>query len=404
MNRSTKTCFREDFMTPAFALRHIALAAVLMVPVLTTAQAKPFMVVGNDEKMGWDDQGKAVLSLPGKDTISIIDLADPAHPKITANLQLENTIVGPPTNVAITPSGGLALFANSIDVASDNGALKQVPADQLYVLDLTANPPKQVATVTVGKQPSGLDINAKGDMALIGNRADKSVTVLSIRGTEVKVVDTIQFPDSVAHVAFTPDGHHAVVVRNTVNLVSLLDIGADGKVTYNNVDLPTGIWPYNAVVTLDSKLALVVNQGKGGACDGNLEAVTVIDLAAQPSHVIDQVTVGDCPEGLAVSPKGDIAIATLLRGSNVAKTAPYYHKNGSVAVMKITGKKVTMIKEIEVGGLPEPIAFSPDGNFVYVGNFQDGDLAILQVKGAQVTDTGRKLKLPGHPASGRSGP
>ena len=29
--------------------------------------AKPFMIVGFDEKMQWDDDGKTVLSAPGKD-------------------------------------------------------------------------------------------------------------------------------------------------------------------------------------------------------------------------------------------------------------------------------------------------------------------------------------------------
>jgi len=48
-----------------------------------------------------------------------------------------------------------------------------------------ANPPKLAGTVTVGKQPSGLRFNAAGSLALVANRVDKSVSVLSVKGTDV---------------------------------------------------------------------------------------------------------------------------------------------------------------------------------------------------------------------------
>ena len=111
--------------------------------------------------------------------------------------------------------------------------------------------------------------------------------------------------------------------------------------------------------------------------------------------------VGDGPEGFAISPTGEIAVALLLRGSNAAKTSWFYNRNGSVAVLKIDGKKVTKVGEVEVRGLPEGAVFSPDGKYLYVGNFLDSDVSILKVDGTKVTDTGKRLQLPGHPASMR---
>ena len=93
----------------------------------------------------------------------------------------------------------------------DGDALKQVPNNKIFVIDLKANPPKLAATVTGGKQPSGLSFSPSGKMALVANRADNSISVLSVNGTDVKITDTITFPDSVAHVIFTPDGKHALV-------------------------------------------------------------------------------------------------------------------------------------------------------------------------------------------------
>jgi hypothetical protein len=49
-----------------------------------------------------------------------------------------------------------------------------------------------------------LDINAKGDRALVALRADNAIGVLAIQGTDVKLVDTVPLGDVVAHVAFTP--------------------------------------------------------------------------------------------------------------------------------------------------------------------------------------------------------
>ena len=388
---------------PAFRTVGLSFGAAILLcsASLHIAHAKPFMIVGLDEKVLWDDDGKTVLSLPGKDSVLIVDLADPENPRIAATLPLENTVVGPPVNLDIDPSGSVALVANSTDVVKEGDALKQVPDNKIFVIDLKANPPKLAATVTGGKQPSGLSFSPDGKMALVANRADNSISVLSVNGTEVKVTDTISFPDSVAHVVFTPDGKRALAVRFPAHKVSVLDIN-DGKVTYSKVDLPTGQWPYNAVVTPNGKIALTADNGGSGSSDGSVDTTSVIDLEANPPRIIDRVVVGDGPEGLAMSPKGNLAVAAILRGSN-NKKALYYQKNGSLSILKIDGKKVTKTQDIEVGGLPEAVAFTPDGKYLLAGNYLTQDFSILKVNGTKVTDTGKRFKVPGHPASARMG-
>jgi hypothetical protein len=74
------------------------------------------LITGNDEKVSFDENtGKTITHPAGKDTVSIIDISDPAKPKIVVNLPLMNTITGPPVNLAITPDRHLALVANSLD-------------------------------------------------------------------------------------------------------------------------------------------------------------------------------------------------------------------------------------------------------------------------------------------------
>jgi DNA-binding beta-propeller fold protein YncE len=49
-------------------------------------------------------------------------------------------------------------------------------------------------------------------------------------------------------------------------------------------------------------------------------------------------------------------------------------------------------------------AFTPDGRYLYVGNYLDQDFSILRVDGKKITDTGKRFKVPGHPASARMSP
>ena len=362
------------------------------------------LIIGNDEKLGWDESGKQITLEPGHDTVSVIDISKPDMPQVTSTISLTNSIAGPPTNLAVSPSGEIALVANSLEPVTQGWAHRLDPDNKVFLIDLKASPPKVIGTINVGKQPSGLAISPKGDLALVANRADGTISVLSIRGKDVLVVDTVTVgtgTDMVSAVAITPDGKRALAVKAAANKVALLSING-GKVTYDKRDLPAGIFPYNIAVTPDGKLALTADTGNGGSSDGSVDTVSVIDLEADPPRVIDHVTVGDSPEGLAISPKGDLAITVEARGSNM-KGAPFYHPTGTVTALKIDGKKVTNAGEINVGAFPEGGAFSPDGGYLYVGNFIDGDLSILKVDGTTLTDTGQRLKLPGHPASMRGG-
>ncbi len=52
-------------------------------------------------------------------------------------------------------------------------------------------------------------------------------------------------------------------------------------------------------------------------------------------------------------------------------------------VLKIDGKKVTRIDEVEVGDFAEGVVFSPDGKYIYAGSCVDRDVSILKVAGAK---------------------
>jgi DNA-binding beta-propeller fold protein YncE len=388
-----------------------AVLAALCAAVSAPAARAQLLIVGNDEKITIDADGKQVRHPPGKDTVSILDIRDRAKPKIVANLPMMNSLIGPPVNLAITHDQRLALVADSLDWQQDGDKWKDVPDNKIFVVDLTVKPPAQISTVEVGKQPSGMAINAAGTLALVADSADDAVSVLTLNGMNVKAAGTVPVagpgdkptPTKPAAVAITPDGKHALVTLPNVNQVALLDIEGD-KVTRAKVDgkdyvMTTGLRPLNVQITPDGNLGLVSDMN--GGQDGQVDNVAVIDMTQNPPRVIDQVGVGDGPEGLAVDPAGGYAASLILNGTGGAPQSSFvHHDHGYVQLLKIAGKVVRRVGTAEVGGLPEGIAFSPDGRYLYVGNFIDGNIDILQLVGDSLRKVG-SLALQGHPASMR---
>jgi DNA-binding beta-propeller fold protein YncE len=314
--------------------------------------AAQVMLVGIDTKLVFDEHGQRVYQTPGDDLVQFYDLKNPAHPELIGSLPLTNSVVGPPSNLAVTPDQRLALIANSLNWQPlPEGGWKPVPDDRLFVVDLTARPPRLVSTVHVGGQPSGLAIDRDGTMAIVANRDGKSLSVLSIRGDDVAVTDTVPMGDVVTSVAITPDG----------------------------------------------KTALAVKTAK--------HSVAVIDLAARPPRVVDFVTAGDSIEGLVASPRGDFALATILNGSyDAALNAWYRHKTGLAVLLGIKDGRVRRSDTIEVGAFPEGAAFSPDGRYAYTGNYASNTLSVLKVEDdGRLVDTHADIALPGPPASMRVG-
>jgi DNA-binding beta-propeller fold protein YncE len=128
----------------------------------------------------------------------------------------------------------------------------------------------------------------------------------------------------------------------------------------------------------------------------------MLDLESDPLHVIDRVTVGDGPEGIVISPTGQIAVVGLLDGGDAPYDTFYYHRRGRIVILGIDGKKVSRLQEVTLGGIPQSLAFRPDGRILLVGDLLDQNIAVLRVNGTEVVDTGRRLPLPAQPAALRA--
>ena len=277
---------------------------------------------------------------------------------------------------------------------------KAVPTDKLHVIDLDAAPPALVATITVGKQPSGLAINAQGTLALVANRAGKSVSVLTINGTAVTQVAEIPMGDEVCAVAIAPDGKRAFAAKNLLAKVAVLGIDGANVTTNKADDVPVGLGVYNLDMTPDGKYLIAANTGTAG--DGSSKSLSVIDAASAHPHVVDTVSVGDGPEGMAISPDGKWVAVPLLLGTTASQKAWSYTKAGAATLMSLDADgHLRLVSSLPLGAIPEGVAWSPDSSTVYIGNYADRTLQIFRVQAGKLVDTGEAMKLPGQPASMR---
>jgi DNA-binding beta-propeller fold protein YncE len=356
------------------------------------------ILIGLDEKITFDANGQ-VNGPPGKDAVLVMDVSNPAKPRIRASLPLMNSLLGPPTNLQITPDGRLGLVANSVVMNQDGSAWKPAMDNKLFVIDLTADPPKLADTVTVGSQPSGLAIARKGDLALVANRAGKSVSVLSISNGAVKPLGEVPLEQEAAAVVIAPDGKRAFVCLNKVNTIAVLSIDGD-KVSYDKaLDIPSAINPYNIDITPDGKYVVASNTG---AMKNNADAVVVIEATGPHPHVIDIMTPGNGPEGFAIAPNGKWAAAPLLLGTGAKASDWFKTRFGELVVMSIgPGGRLTVTGKAKLGALPEGIAYSPDSAYVYIGNYLDKTLQVFRIANGKPLPVGPAITLPGQPASMR---
>ena len=268
-----------------------------------------------------------VVPNPPPDTVAIIDL-NASPPRVIAEVQAPNSVVGPPLSVAITPDEGLALVTASNKV-NPSDLTKQMPDNRLSVIDLKASPPKVIATLEAGKAAAGIAINRQGTLALVSNIVDGTVSVFAIQGKTVRPVGTVEFGGEKAGggmVAITPDGKTALVSRGNDNRISILSI--DGtKVEYTKRDMIAGVRPIVLDIASNGNFAVVGSLA--GSATGDHDSVSLIDLTAKPPRVVDTIGVlGSTAEGLKISPDGSVVAVVVHNGSNRAKESPFYNDAG----------------------------------------------------------------------------
>ena len=376
-------------------------ASLLLLSTTCVGPAQ-IMISGNENKIELTSGAPKIIPPAGPDSLTILDFSK-FPPAVEHMSDVPNSVIGPPSNIAITRDRKLALIANSLKIDPAN-ATNWVPENFVQVLDLTTKPPPIIGKVMTGRQPSGISITPNGKLALVANRADGSVTVLSIRGQEVSALTTINVclpAESASDVAIAPDGKLALVSAQKGSHLAVLKI--DGEtVTPTGQKISAYGQPYRVVITPDGELALTAGQGFGNTLDR--DAITVIDLKSKPMRAIDYVPVGAAPESIEISPDGKLLAVVLMNGSNLGPKDALRTTRGGLVLLARKGKTFNVVQDVPIAPIPEGVAFTSDGKYLVVQCHPDRELWIFSVQRGQVRDTKQRIKVPGMPSSLRASP
>jgi 6-phosphogluconolactonase (cycloisomerase 2 family) len=372
-----------------------ALAAALSMASGASAQ---LALSANDGKAVLVDGVNTVPANPPADTVTVIDLGA-TPPKTVAEIPVPTSVVGPPSSVAVARDESFALVtgAMKLDPADPK---KLVPDDRLTVIDLKASPPKVSAQLQAGKGAAGVSINRAGTLALVANRSEGTVSVFSIAGNTLTPVGKVALGDEKSgpsHAAIAPDGKTALVTRDGDHKISVLSI--DGtKVEYTKRDISAGLRPYGLDIHPNGKLAVVANIGTGS---GDADTASLIDIEAKPARVVHTVTVGQTPEGIALSPDGAYVAVSVMNGSNKPKNNPFFNDYGLVKLLSVKGNELVPLTEAKVGHWCQGLAWSKDNRTLLVQCMVQKEIMAFSFDGKELKPAG-SIKVNAGPAGIRT--
>ena len=358
------------------------------------------MISGNEGKIGLTTGTPQVLSSIVPDSLSVLDFSS-FPPKVTHLDDVSNSVVGPPSNIAITPDEKLALVASSIKI-DPNDKTKYVPDHVIRLIDLESEPPKVCGEVATEAQPSGMSISLDGRFAIVANRGAGSVSLLTIDGKQVAVKQTLVIAkpeDNVADVAIAPDGSFALVSVSTVGgYLARVEI-ANGKMSLSERKYSVYGKPYRCIITPDGAYALTAGSGQGAP---DTDAMTVIDLKARVPKTVDYLPLATDPESIEISPDGKLVVAVLIDGSNKPKDDVYHTSYGQIILFARHGGGFDEVQRLATGPIPEGVAFSADGKYVVVQCHPIRELWVYEVRDGKLVDTTVRIGVPGMPSGVRS--
>ena len=374
-----------------------AVLAALLVAGTAAAAYAQLAISANDAKLKLVDGKTEVQKNPPADTVTVIDLRT-TPPKVLAELNVPNSVVGPPTNVAISPKEDIALVSSNM-IIDPADPTKQIADDRVTVIDLTPLKPSLVGrlktavgvkgspaapvvltTLQAGKGPAGIAINKAGTLALVANREEGTVSVFTISGKTVTAAGKVTVggeKSAPSGIVIAPDSKSALVTRDADHRIVVLSIDGN-KVEATKREIASGLRPYGIDIAAKGEVAVVANVGVGS---GDADTIGVIDLKLDPPRIVNIYTVGQTPEGSKMSPDGKFVAVTVMNGTNKPATSPFFNTNGLLQVWARNGTQLTKSGELAIGKWCQGIAWSSNSKTLLVQCMVEEEITVVRFSG-----------------------
>lgn len=375
-------------------VRRFAWLALVLLPMSIEAAAGTVLLSVNDGIESFVDGAYRILPGTSQGSLSALDITT-MPPRTLWTLPSEQTAAGPPSAIAVTPDGRLALVSNAA-IRDPDDSSKRLDEKALLVYDLAQTPPKLAYSLPLDRRPWGIAIGPDGRHALAAN-GDGTVTWFDIRGGQVTVNAVVTLgPPALRTMAtaFTRDGRWALVTRRDDATVTVLRV--DGEMPTPERDITVGSNPYMVTVSPNGRYAAVSDIGH---VTGDRNSVTLIDLRSPPFRAIDVFSVAPTPEAIAFSPDSSRLAVNSINGSNMKHDDPSSSAHSLIQFFDVSSRPVRELNEIEVGANAQGVAFAPDAKALIVQDFESRSLLVFGIGPAGLLSREYQITMPGAPSA-----
>ena len=331
-------------------MNRIILAAIAL--CATAAHAELAISINDGKQLV---KGETASVVP--DSVSVIQMRPTPH--VVGTVSAPTAMIGPPDAVWVAPDQTFAIITAS-QKFNPADPMKPSDDDRVSVIGL-ADPahPTVLQTVQAGPGASGVAINRAANLVLVAARMEGAVRVFKLAGKRLTPAGRVDLgaDSEPTDVLFAPDGRHAWAV--TWHAGKVMELAIDGAtVTRTGTDIATGRNAYGAVATPDGRW--LINTNVGGSGDIRTGTLTMIDLAEH--RLVLTMPVGKTPEHVTLSPDGRRIAVVLANGAATSSTDPNYGAVlGMLKIFDIGEGKLTEAASADTCHWAQGAAWSDDG-------------------------------------------
>lgn len=311
----------------------------------------------------------ALSALNGRSVASVCS-GDSTHPdKVIGKISyVENTQL---MDLAVSPDGAYLYLTDASD-----STVKVLQTSSMSDDPQTVDP-SSVPTIPVGLYPHGVAVAPDGHYVYVCNVYSHTVSVIQKSDSGYTVLDPIKIDKYPFGVAVAPDdGQHIYVCSNIY-----LDSSTVSVIQKSDAEQPDyTVTPINGFDR--ARYLTVAPDGQHVyLCGSDSNTVSAINTS---DKAVTMISVGNKHRGIGVTPNGIVYVSNPDDGTVSAIKASDI-ENGSY------NPDDPGNKTISVGLYPTGVAVTPGGNYVYVSNFGDDTVSVIQTSNNTVntiTDVG----------------
>lgn len=321
-----------------------------------------------------------------------------------AQLEVPNSVLGAPRSVALNSGGDTAvILATRGQAAGSAREIRDLPgAGLISVVDLSEPfAPRISGQLDLGRGVTTISLHPAGDLvaALRNTSGGLAVDFVEIRDGTPRLLTTIPLNDIDAGprvgggtVAFSPAGdamavtvigHDIVAFYNVERTAEGVALWPSGEPVQVGNFPYTGSWTPNGwyFVTADLMWGDASTHDIENAPRGSISVVRYGGATGGHGHVVSAY-VGTSPEGLAISPQGDLIATGNIELSFLYEDDPRYTRGGTISLLTLNSEtgEVLPVGEAVTGAGPQGLIFDRTGEHLLVNDFESGAVQIWNVE------------------------